>query len=1229
MNMTLRTKSIVFTICAIMMLVFAFLFDSFHKKLNKPENVSERLEKIIEEREKELLKIINTHFISESEMLDINLACCKNLYPEKGFVVLEYKNDTLVNWSDNSVPVPYTITDTLTKNKLIKLPNGWFTTVVVEKQNRIYVGLNLIKKFYTYENDYLEKRFHPDYRINKNIKIQLSKEKNNVYSAEGKFLFSVTDEECKSLSDNQSLYSGIFYFLSLLFFITLLFNLYRWMERFVRSKTILIAGFALDVILIRAVQFYFKFPASLYDTKLFGPAYFASSTLLPSLGDLLVNSILLLFIVYAVFAFYRTSPRVVFWSNGLKRLASFALILFGILFYTGIFNTIETLVQNSAKLLIINSVYELSFSDIISFISISTLLFGFFLFIYRTFDFIVITTKKTVVFLVLLLTAIILFSSGYFLLFQTFEPVQTLFLLAVMIVTYFNKSHRIKIKSLYSVVIYLFLFAFITTYTLLSSGERKEKEERKLMAVKLSIERDKLAEYRFQEIEEKILADTVIAKQIPTALENAEAEEKLNQILGNYFASFRSNYNYQVTICNIDRELEVKPENYIIGCTEYFGTLVDEIGEPTASSNLFYLNDGTEDVNYLGIITLENDTNTLFPVYIYVEMYSKYIPKALGYPELLIDKQTNVYTNLTNYSYAIYSEGELIKSVGKYFYRINDSEYHKANEEFYFFKRNGYNHLVYVVDNSTQILISREIPGILEIMAPFSFLLILFGIYVLLFLIIVDFKAFFRQQRLNFRSQLQFAITSIILVSFLVIGTASVFFIVNINENKNINILNEKAHSVLIEVEHKLSDQTSLSPDISDYLQGILTKFSQVFFSDINLYDLNGKLLATSRPEIFSEGLISGYMNTIALHELSQKRKTLFIQEESIGNYSYLSAYVPFRNSNNELVAYLNLPYFARQTELRSEISAFLTAFTNINIILIALSVFIALLIANYITYPMQIIREKMSKVKLGKPNEKIQWVRKDEIGNLVMEYNRMIDELASSAELLARSERESAWREMAKQVAHEIKNPLTPMKLSIQYLQKAWDDKAPDWDDRLKRFSQNIVQQIDNLSAIATEFSDFAKMPQTKLETINLVNTIDTAAQLYAEVPDIEIVKSNIVSKEIFVEADEKQMLRVFNNLLKNSVQAIKAKKDPVNGIIEINAVVEEQVTITVKDNGIGISEEQKEKIFSPSFTTKSGGMGLGLAIVRSIVISSGGEIWFESTPGKETTFYIRLPLL
>jgi nitrogen fixation/metabolism regulation signal transduction histidine kinase len=399
-----------------------------------------------------------------------------------------------------------------------------------------------------------------------------------------------------------------------------------------------------------------------------------------------------------------------------------------------------------------------------------------------------------------------------------------------------------------------------------------------------------------------------------------------------------------------------------------------------------------------------------------------------------------------------------------------------------------------------------------------------------------------------------------------------------------------------------------------------------VFFTDLSLYSTDGSLIASSRKEIFNNGLIGGKMNPVAFNALSKKEKPDFIQNENIGDLFFLSAYVPFRNRDNKLLAYLNLPYFAKEGELRKEISTLLVALINFYLMLIVVSIGIALFLSNKITQPLRIIQDKIAQIKIGQPNEPIEWKGNDELGGLVAEYNRMLDELSISAERLAQSERESAWREMAKQVAHEIKNPLTPMKLSVQHLERAWNEKSTDWDDRLKRFSKTLINQIDALAKIAEEFSAFAKMPKADQKVIDLDNLIQSIIPLFQETENLSLVYrpfKSAAKPSVFV--DKEQIVRVLNNLIKNSVDAT-SEKDNRKIIIELSER-QKQFIVMVKDNGCGIDAKEKNKIFTPKFTTKSSGMGLGLAIVKNIISNSNGDVWFDSEIGVGSSFYFSLP--
>jgi nitrogen fixation/metabolism regulation signal transduction histidine kinase len=389
---------------------------------------------------------------------------------------------------------------------------------------------------------------------------------------------------------------------------------------------------------------------------------------------------------------------------------------------------------------------------------------------------------------------------------------------------------------------------------------------------------------------------------------------------------------------------------------------------------------------------------------------------------------------------------------------------------------------------------------------------------------------------------------------------------------------------------------------------------------------VNGELLASSRPEIFRRGITSERMNSVAFYELSEKYQLNYFHPEKIGNLSYLSAYEPILNNRGDYLGYLNLPYFTREDELKQGISTFIVAFINLYLLLFLASVIVAVFLSNKITLPLSLIREKLKGIQLGKRNEQINYQAEDEIGALIREYNHKVEELAESAELLARSERESAWREMAKQVAHEIKNPLTPMKLNIQYLQRAKEEGREHYDDYFDRVTKNLIEQIDTLSGIATEFSNFAQIPKTKSEVFNLIDVLKNACELFEPNQNLHFAFEMHGLKEVWIFADREQLLRAFLNLVKNAVQAIPPES---NGEIGIEVEVQNSVAIiSISDNGSGISEEAREHMFEPNFTTKSSGMGLGLSIVKSIVTNFGGKIWYTTQTGEGTTFYIELPV-
>lgn len=345
---------------------------------------------------------------------------------------------------------------------------------------------------------------------------------------------------------------------------------------------------------------------------------------------------------------------------------------------------------------------------------------------------------------------------------------------------------------------------------------------------------------------------------------------------------------------------------------------------------------------------------------------------------------------------------------------------------------------------------------------------------------------------------------------------------------------------------------------------------------------------------------------------------------QNIGSFSYLNIYAPVRElKSGEVYAYLGIPYFSSQLELNQEISNFIVTVINLNAFIFLIAGLIALFITNRITRSFSLISDKMKEVKLGRLNEEIEWNRNDEIGELVKEYNKMVNKLEESAVALAKTEREGAWREMARQVAHEIKNPLTPMKLSIQYLQKSIDSNQPNVKELSTNVANTLVEQIDHLAKIAADFSQFANIGNINAEKFDLHEVIGSLKDLYQ--PDTNVdFKWQPVRDQICIEADKTQMNRLFTNLFTNAIEASEGKC-----MLEVREeLVNGNVRVSVKDNGEGIAPEMQSRIFIPNFTTKSSGTGLGLAMCKGIIEQAKGKIWFETEKGVGTTFHVELPL-
>lgn len=1145
----------------------------------------------------------------------------QGLYRDYRIGVMVYKDQKLVCWSDNHGPIMERISErrNYEDGKVLHQGNGWYYPKVQEKDGFKIVSLLLLKKDYDLRNRFLKSEFNPQFKMPDGWDLSLEKKEgeehsHEVLSSDGDhsfYLLPITDVIYQS---GENLPGVLAFSFGLILLILLFGSLANW----VGGKTNSLIGFATLVFILLGFRVFmqvFKYPAVLYGNSFFDPSYFASSDLLPSLGDFFINALLL---CYLGWYFNRRVSLGMPQSGKSGFLFSVAIFLISLLLLLPLSGLLQSLVLNSDISFDLNDLFALDEFSFAGYLLTAILLLAYFFLVEKLLNWIKsftpdLKTKALAFGIAAVVFAMVAFTArteGWLVLICVLIP------LVLLAEQYIANGNR----GVFGAMALLLVFSVFSCYHFVNSLDIKERGERQYKASKIAEERDPVAEYLFTKVSETITNDRVL-KSYLTFLP-AKADDFKNRVIQDFLGDYAQKYDITVNVFDNKDSLLISSEEEHPAKNHYNNYLRD--GLSTASPNLIYNPDYGDKVTYIARIPFDISRNqSLHDVLMFIEFKERTITPEAGFFELLIDEKVTPNYSLEKYSFARYVDGEITVHHGNFPYPAElDLIWNESLPSFY--ESGGNDHLWYNPVSDVVIVISKPVANVMQKLTFFSFLF-LFNSGFIVLLLAFSFYSYSREYlQNNFKSRINLAIISLLTMFLFMIGAGTIYYVLKQYDNKNKEILSEKVQSVATELRQKVTNKEQLDQSSADYLTYLLTKFSAVFFTDINLYDLEGNLLASSRSRIFDENLISKKMDEGAFLRVGVEGRSNYIHDEHIGKLKYLSTYVPFYNDNDRLLAYLNLPYFAKQDGLRQELQSLLSALINAYVLLIMLAIVLALFITERISEPLRVISDNLREIRLGQTNKQIKWESRDEIGKLIAEYNRVISELQHNAELLAKSERESAWREMAKQVAHEIKNPLTPMKLSVQQLQRAYTEQRPDWDKNIAKVTQVLLEQIDTLSDIASEFSSFAKMPKPENKPVAVANVLDNVVELYKESDGVTITFDVRIDKDTLIFADENQIQRVFNNLVQNAIQAIPDDREG-----EINISLEDEndnVLIMIKDNGSGISDELRDKIFVPNFTTKTGGMGLGLAMVRNIIESADGEIWFETVEGEGTTFYVRL---
>jgi signal transduction histidine kinase len=1140
-----------------------------------------------------------------------------DLYKNEGIAVYVYSNDSLCYWSDNQPAVDLFAYTNETDLQLIKMRNGWYEYIKQEtdqKLNYTLVALISIKPEYDFENRYLNNNFSKWLQLPENTKLitPINYLDHAVKSKFGPPLFEVYREDGLFKSKSSNTYACFIYIIACILF---LWSLFLFLKAKIQNEILFVIAFSSACLAIRSLMIYFKIPADFYNGGLYDAKIFAnaSSFYFSYLGDVLINSALIFLISTLIYKI----PKGISIKNSFLQLSIDVLFVFvTILSSLQIRLLIFSLVNNSTISYNINELFNFSAYSLIGILSVGFLIFAFYLCLdklismyidYKNFVGILFSFS-----IICIATAFVLSKSNQFHVFDYLWP------LLLVLISYFLR----RFKATYNFInigLILLMSTFIVS-TLFSKYEQLNKKQTyEAISLGLTDRQDVIAENEFNKISSAIKSDAQLKNLLSQLqLSNEQIEQNIRQ---RNFSGYFERYEIVMSLFKNDCTPIFIHLNAMYLNEDYFKDQIEKGGSQTICDDLYFIDKDKKSIRYIAKIDIEDvNKNPDKTFRLFIQLEPKLAVNLGAFPDLLLDKSLENKLESKQISYAVYESNKLLNTFGEYQYPlfVKNNTFNPASSD-------SYEHFIYRIKNNVSIVITDKAFGAWGRFTSNSYLFIFFALLVLL---VVWFNSIVIKRSERFSSlnnRIQFILVSIVVLSLAAVVIGTVWVVTSQFELKNEKDLVLKSQSVLKELQQTVGQQNALEPNYRDNTTFRLKRLAQLFGSDISLFSKKGMLYATSQPAIYEQGLVSKFMNPSAYMNLTRGILANYTQKENIGSLNYLSAYIPFYSKNDKLLGYINLPYFARQKDLEKELTAYLTTLINIYTILFAITTLIALLVSNLLTKPLRIIKQQISNIQFGKFNEALQWQSKDEIGNLVVEYNNMLIKLEKSSELLAQSERESAWREMAKQVAHEIKNPLTPMKLNIQHLQRVVETNPDDITDRVNKVSKMLIEQIDTLSHIATEFSNFAKLPTTNLEVVNICDVLQSVTNLFQQNTECEI--SLNAPDALLIMADKEQCLRIFTNLLKNAEQSIPENR---KGKIEVTAFADKNyVTIKVKDNGCGIAEELTHRLFIPNFTTKTTGTGLGLAMVKNSVVSFNGTISFETDINLGTTFILVFPVV
>ncbi|MFK7946571.1 MAG: ATP-binding protein [Saprospiraceae bacterium] len=1208
---------------AILLLIVAYSYDKINQiSLSYYE---EKMEAKIHNYEQEIINIFEDEsFIEKAISFDFNESELKKLegLSNNDYSIFIYqKPDSLVFWTSNKI-LPFDAEvefseEPISRFSTIKKGGYAVLNYPYQKDGNQYalIGLIPITQQYSIQNEYLVNGFTIIDNIPNAISLKFDPSDYEVNNLAGETLFYLdADEETYSDKNQQ--------FLILLFYLSGLICLFWFLNKIANNLSkkdqswVGVLFIIITVLTARLVTSLLGFDEKFNDLTIFSTKNFSSRSVV-SIGNLLINAIIGLWLMIFAYRNFKL-PKKIYAKEAWHRY-----LVFGVFFliFIAIFLTTETfrrLVIYSNESFDINTLYSLNSFSLVGTISTSLILLTLFLFIVKL-KILVRPLKKITFRQRLTMLSSFVVVSGILYGFGIFDLASLLSgiwgMITVVIAHFFIRQ---KIPGFLWLVGWICIYGAYSSMLFYQFNNLKEIQNRIFYAENLALERDEYMEESFDNVAATIAKDHFIKKISNLFIPRNRIIEQIN---GQYLKeNFSNNYEYKVHLYTAD-STGTKGEdiNY-----DYFAKLISQ-SKSTNNPNLYYWNNNKGEQKYIADIPIRADNRKYYKIVILFE--PKTIVKLSDYPDLLLDKSFDIQRKFEDYNYAIYNKGKIIKDKkGNFSEKLNFGLTDNKNE---IIRKDEMSYLIHQTSDERVIIIEREVGDIGSIFSLFSYV---FCLFLVLFSLLITINRLaerlpsgsFLDIRLppSLRNKIQNNVVAIVVLAFIGIGVTTVFYFRAEAEDYHAGRLSRKARAVDETAKYEMSEKrdTFYLPDIE-----ALDKIHKL---NVNMYNPDGSIYNSSQQDIFTKNLLSFQMDPVAFHAIANLKQGLVYRTERIGNLEYSAAYMPVLKGEN-LVAIIGLPYYTEKDNSRKDIGTFMGRLLNVYVVIFIIAGIVTFYLTGQITNPLVQLSRQMQGVKLGQKNEKLSWETQDEIGYLIEEYNKMLAELERSADLLAKSEREGAWREMAKQVAHEIKNPLTPMKLQIQFLQRAYKSRPEDVGPLLKRTAYTLIEQIDGLTRIASDFSNFAKMPTANNEYLVLNNIVKSVFQLFSKEENIKL-SLTLPREDCLIYADKDQTVRVLNNIIKNAIQAITFAVDyDREGAVDILLQrIDDIALVSIKDNGTGISDDKKNKVFVPNFTTKNSGTGLGLAMSKNIVEAANGRIYFETKVNVGTTFYVELPI-